>query len=414
MGRDNRDGETPMIGNQGMIAQLNRRNRVGVAEHLESKRKAPNPTVLLGELADACVQGIIILGEVNIEFCNDRARELNGVPKSILDEGKPWMPFFEYQMARGDFGEGAEAQVFLDELIANFKARKVMQVERFAGDGRIVRADRIPNSLGGMTLMLTDISDLKAREAELKEISLAAQSAEQAKSDFLASMSHEMRTPLNGILGMAEVLCSSEMSQDQQDAASVIYASAEALVAVVEDVLEVSKIDTGAAPVEVKPLDLSQVIRDLVAEFATAASAKGVGLRVSIAEELPLILGDVRLVRQSASHIIGNALRFTKEGQIDVFLNFEPIDGTKISVTLIVRDTGEGIGTADLHMIFDGTEQVDTLRSRTHDGAGLVLSLARAYAEIMKGRVEVESILGQGSTFKLSVDFELADTSPEK
>ncbi len=109
------------------VAALVRRNRAGMAEHLEQKRRAPNPNELLSELAAASLQGIIVLGPYNIEFCNDRARELNGVPRAILDVGKPWMTFFQYQLNRGDFGEGEAAQEFFVKLIENFKERKVMQ-----------------------------------------------------------------------------------------------------------------------------------------------------------------------------------------------------------------------------------------------------------------------------------------------
>lgn len=131
--------------------------------------------------------------------------------------------FFMYQMTRGDFGEGAAAQDFFDKLIANFKDRKVMQVERSAGTGHIIRADRVPNSLGDMTLTLTDITELKARAAELETISLAAKAAEHAKTEFMSNVSHDLRTPLNGILGMAESLTHSTLDADQQEAAKVIF-----------------------------------------------------------------------------------------------------------------------------------------------------------------------------------------------
>lgn len=195
-----------MIENLNMVTALTRRNRIGMAQHLEEKRLAPKPAELLAELAEASLQGIIVIETYNIKFCNERARELNGVPKSILDEGKPWMNFFQYQLNRGDFGEGAAGQEFFVKLIENFKDRKLMHVEQAAGNGRVVHADRVPNSLGGMTLTLTDITELKARAAGLKAISLAAQAAEQAKTEILSNMNHELRTLLNGILGMAKVL----------------------------------------------------------------------------------------------------------------------------------------------------------------------------------------------------------------
>lgn len=395
-----------MIDDRNMVTALNRRSRVGMAEHLEKKRLSPNPQDLLSELAEVSMQGIIVLGPYNIEFCNDRARELNGVPKSILDVDKPWMAFFQYQLNRGDFGEGEAGQAFFVQLLDNFKERKVMQVERSAANGRIVRADRVPNSLGGMTLTLTDITELKARETELRAIGLAAQAAEQAKSEFLANMSHELRTPLNGILGMAEVLSSSVLDADQKEAAGVILSSAEALVHVVDDVLEVSKLDLGTVSFQPQPFDLSQMVRDLVAEFTAAAFAKGIGLHLRLSEELPPVVGDGRLLRQALTHLLDNAVRFTAKGKVDVILNCADAEADRLAVEIVVRDTGIGITQKDQARIFDRFSQVESNLSRSHDGAGLGLSLVQAYAEIMGGSVKVESALGDGATFTMALQLE--------
>lgn len=392
-----------MINNTNMTTALARRNRAGVAQHLESKRLAPNPTEMIVELASVSVQGIIVLGERNIEFCNRRARELSGVPKSVLAEGVPWIQFLEYQKDRGDFGEGQAAQDHVDGFIANFKKRQVMQVELMVEDGRIIRSDRIPNSIGGMTLTMTDISELKAREAELTEISRAAQKAEVAKSDFLAHMSHEMRTPLNGVLGMAELLGASDLQPEQREAADVILASAEALVSVVEDVLEVSRLDLGQLSVESDPFDLSLLVTNLVAEYAAAASAAGVDLRLRLADEMPDVVGDGRLLRRAMLHVLDNAFRFTQKGQVDVIVKCVDDGADKIAVSLIVRDTGNRIEEKHLGEIFERFKQIDSPVLRAHSGTGLGLSLSKSYADLIGGQIETQSVLGQGSTFTINV-----------
>ncbi len=398
-----------MIDNRNMVTALTRRNRIGMAQHLQEKRQAPNPAELLSELAEVSLQGIIVLGAYNIEFCNKRARELNGVPKSVLDEGKPWMDFFQYQLDRGDFGEGDVGQAFFDNLINNFKERKVMQVERAAGNGRMVRADRVPNSLGGMTLTLTDITELKAREDELRAIGVAAKAAEQAKTEFLANMSHELRTPLNGILGLAEVLTQSEMASDQQEAAGVIFSSAEALVRVVDDVLEVSKLDLGTLEINPQPFDLLQTVRDLVAEFSAAAHSKGIGLHLRLCEEMPRVIGDARLLHQAMTHLLDNAVRFTEKGKVDVILNCDASGEGTFKTELIIRDTGIGINKRDQTRIFERFTQVQSDTSRGYDGTGLGLALTKAYVEKMGGAVTVDSKKGEGSTFNLALQFAAAD-----
>lgn len=395
-----------MINDRNMMAALTRRNRTGMAQHLEEKRRAPNPSELLRELASASFQGIMVFGDYNVEFCNERARVLTGVPRSILDEGKPWRDFFQYQLKRGDFGKGPETADFYQDLIRSYEDRETLQVERALVNGRVVRSDRVQNSLGGMTVTLTDITELKAREAELEAISITAQAAEKAKTEFLAKMGHELRTPLNGILGMAEVLSSSGLAPDQTEAASVIYASSEALVRVVEDMVEVSKLDLGTMRLDLRPFDLSQMVRDLVAEFTAAAHARGIGLYLRLSEELPDVVGDGRLLRQAMSHLLDNAVKFTPKGRVDVMLDCDAPSADRLNVTLSVRDTGIGIEQKDQSRIFDRYKQADNGSTRGFDGTGLGLAMARAYAEMMGGSITVDSTFGEGSTFTMTLEFD--------
>ncbi len=365
-----------------------------------------NSSELLSELASASLQGIIILGEQNIEFCNDRAREINGVPDSILQAGKPWMDFFNYQMDRGDFGEGEVAQKFLDDLVANFKNREVMQIERKASDGKIVRADRIPNSIGGMTLTLTDITDLKNTQAKLETSMRAAKMAESAKSEFLANMSHEIRTPMNGVMGMAELLATTKLDQKQAMFTDVIVKSGASLLTIINDILDFSKIDAGQMELVTGPFDLVEAIEDVAVLVSSKVAEKDLEMIVRANPALPrMVVGDAGRVRQVITNLLGNAVKFTDEGS--VFLN---VDGTvnddkTVSLQFYVQDTGIGIPEEQIDHVFQKFSQVDASATRKHEGTGLGLSITSSLIDLMGGEIGVESEVGVGSKFWFNVDF---------
>ena len=360
-------------------------------------------TDLIKELADASAQGVIILGEEKIEFCNDRARELNGVPKEVLDVGKSWLDFFLFQMERGDFGEGEDAQEFFDVLIANFKKREVMQIERKAGNGRVIRSDRIPNSIGGMTLTLTDITDLKQREAQLEESMKAAESAERAKSEFLANMSHEIRTPMNGVMGMAELLASTELDTKQKMFTDVIVKSGASLLTIINDILDFSKIDAGQMELDPAPFNLAEAIEDVATLVSSKVAEKDLELIVRVDPALPkMMVGDVGRIRQIVTNLLGNAVRFTEMGHVYVNVDGNEVrsdDGDYIDLKFSVEDTGIGIPKEQCEDIFKKFSQVDTSATRKHEGTGLGLSIASSLVKLMDGEIGVESTIGQGSTF---------------
>lgn len=325
-----------MITDRSMIGALTRRRRFGFARLLESQRSAPDPKVLIEELVLTGKQGIIVLGPQLIEFCNDRAYELNGTPKSVMAAGKPWMDFFKYQMDRGDFGEGEAAERFFDDLIANFQERKVMQIERRAGDGRTIRSDRIPNSIGGMTLTLTDITELKLQQAEAKAASIVAQIAGEEKSKLLEELSRELRTPLNGILGMAEVLMGTELTDEQRSAAEVILASSEDLERVANDMLEGSKRDFNPSQVKDAPFDVLRTIRNLIADFTVSHDGR---LRLRLAREMPVVVGKVELLRRAVSLVLQSALDRDEGSHVDVKITYKQRTTDMGLVSIYVSDS---------------------------------------------------------------------------
>ncbi len=309
-----------MITDRSMIGTLTQGRRFGFARLFERERSAPDPKILIEELVLTGRQGIIVLGPQLIEFCNDRAYELNGTPKSVMAPGKPWMDFFKFQMDRGDFGEGEAAERFFDDLIANFQERKVMQIERRAGDGRTIRSDRIPNSIGGMTLTLTDITELKLQQAEAKAASIVAQIAGEEKSKLLEELSRELRTPLNGILGMAEVLTGTDLTDEQRSAAEVILSSAEDLERVADDMLEGSKRDFNPSQVKDAPFDVLCTLRNLIADFTVACGGR---LRLRLAREMPLVVGKVALLRRAVTLVVQSALDQGEDRYVDVKITYK-------------------------------------------------------------------------------------------
>lgn len=181
-------------------------------------------------------------------------------------------------------------------------------------------------------------------------------------------------------------------------------------MAVFNDVFEVSQLDLRQVTQQVAPFDLSQLARDLVAEYAAAAASKGIALRLRLPEtELGLLHGDVRMLRQATSHVLDNALRFTDVGQVDLMLDCTQNEDCCMAIALAVRDTGVGLAESDLSLIFDRFTQADNSKTRPHDGAGLGLSLAKSYVELLGGTITVESDEGVGCCFTISVVFDIAE-----
>jgi signal transduction histidine kinase/ligand-binding sensor domain-containing protein/CheY-like chemotaxis protein/HPt (histidine-containing phosphotransfer) domain-containing protein len=257
-------------------------------------------------------------------------------------------------------------------------------------------------------------SQVELRTSELMESNRQLEEAARAKSDFLDRMSHELRTPMNGVVGMTELLTRTTLSATQSHLTKTIKASAQILLQIVNDLLDLSKIRAGKVELEKLPVDIGQVLEECTSLFTGAAESKGIELIVCPpADSRRALRGDPLRVRQVLMNLVGNAVKFTSQGEIVVRADIETLDDASAMVHLSVTDTGIGIEPAVLAKIFDPFTQADEKTTRQFGGTGLGLAICRELAELMGGRITVESRQQIGSTFCLHLPMTLGEELPE-
>jgi len=267
---------------------------------------------------------------------------------------------------------------------------------------------------GGMRAAISvDITDLRKRQKELENAKKAAEAASLSKSAFLANMSHEIRTPLNAILGMAQVLEGTELDQQQREHVTTILDSGTTLTTLLNDVLDLSKIEAGKFDIVPVDANLHSLLRRQMKLWRPKAEEKGLDLTLSFDAELPAYLCfDVVRVQQCVSNLVSNAIKFTNDGRVEIFASAKEI-GSAHLVEIRVRDTGPGMDLETLARLFQPFAQADESIQRAHGGTGLGLSITRRLAELMGGSAAVVSEPGRGSSFWVTFRGEPAKIQPE-
>ncbi len=273
-------------------------------------------------------------------------------------------------------------------------------------NGRIYLQRSTPTLDGGQIMLLTDVTAMHRAQEKAEE-------SERSKSEFLANMSHEIRTPMNGIIGMAELLALTELEERQRDYVETIRTSGDALMLVINDILDFSKLDAGRVVLDPQPFSLRDAAEDVCSLMSTAVSDKGIDLLLRYAPELPdRFVGDAGRVRQVLTNLIGNAVKFTEGGHVLVEIG-GTVEGGQAALNIAVTDTGLGIPEDQLSRIFEKFSQVDGSRTREFEGTGLGLSIASSLVHLMDGTIGVESEMGKGSTFTITVELPVAKGDKE-
>ena len=288
-----------------------------------------------------------------------------------------------------------------------------VELERMRKDGRRIQVRLSAAAVraaadGALVALYEDISDRTAAEAAMREARDLAERVARARSAFLANMSHEIRTPMNAVLGFVELVLDTELAPEQRRALELVRTSSEALLTILNDILDYSKIEAEHLELEAIPFDLPKVVHATATLLAVRAREKHLELTVDVLPDVPqMVRGDPTRVRQVLMNLIGNAIKFTDQGEVDVSASVARRDGGEATVQFRVRDTGIGISPEQLGTIFQEFTQADASMTRRYGGTGLGLAISRRLVALMGGELAVTSEVSRGSEFSFALTFPL-------
>lgn len=274
--------------------------------------------------------------------------------------------------------------------------------------GRTARVERIVDER--TEALQVEVEERRQAESAQRAAALEAEAANSAKSEFLANVSHEIRTPMNGIIGMTELALDTPLSDEQKEYLEAVQSSSAALLAIINEILDFSRIEAGNMDLESIPFSIMDVMESVAASLSPQAKAKGIELVTEAAPDLPdRVLGDPGRTRQVLLNIAGNAVKFTETGRVDVYAGVDAASDSHVTVHFRVTDTGIGIPEDKQKQIFDAFVQADGSTTRLYGGTGLGLSISSHLVEMMGGEIRVESHEGKGSRFHVTAEYALVE-----
>ncbi|MFN5998398.1 MAG: response regulator [Paracoccaceae bacterium] len=350
--------------------------------------------------------------EERLLACNQRYREMFPDSAPIMQPGVTFEDLLRHGLRNSHVPEAVgREEDWLSERLAHFRAADTIAENTLANGRVILESDHVTPD-GGRVGLRSDITAIREQQAQLEAARKAAEAANRAKSAFLANMSHEIRTPMNGVVGMAELLCDTALTEEQRLFAETIRSSGEALLVIINDILDYSKIEAERLTLRPEPFDLERTIHEVTMLLQPRAREKGIDLMIDFDMFLPTrFVGDPGRLRQVLTNLIGNAVKFTEKGHVLTrVVGVDSDDGTQ-TLHVTVEDTGIGIAPEYLDHIFGEFNQVEDERNRKFEGTGLGLAITQRLIEHMGGAVWVDSDFGQGSSFGFRVTLPVAEDS---
>jgi len=345
-------------------------------------------------------QGIVMVDEAGrIIAHNTRMNELYGLPKDAVRRF-PTYP----AIVRWTLREGGASEAEIERAMLRLEHVTQSVFEQVLPDGKVLEVRHVPLAGGGFVRTFTDITARKRTEQDLVRLRQRAEEADRAKSDFLANMSHEIRTPMNAIIGLSDLCLRTELTERQRDYIEKVNGSAKALLGIINDILDISKIEAGKMDIEQIPFNLVEVMDNLATMVTQRAGEKGLEVLFWTEPDVPnALIGDPLRLGQILVNLVNNAIKFTEAGEVVVRIEVAKPGADEALLQFTVSDTGIGMSEEVMGRLFQPFNQADSSTSRRYGGTGLGLTICKNLAEGMGGEIWAESEPGKGSTFGFTV-----------
>jgi signal transduction histidine kinase/DNA-binding NarL/FixJ family response regulator/HPt (histidine-containing phosphotransfer) domain-containing protein len=377
----------------------------------ESRRELLHKNRVLDVALNNMAQGLVLYdANGRLRAFNRRYERMMGFPPGFL---RPGLSHTAVRKRSAEFGASAVEDGVAMLLTMGGEANGERQkVERRLRDGRVAEIVHEPLEEGGGVITFSDVTAARAADDALRAAKEGAEAANRAKSEFLSMMSHEVRTPMNGVLGMIRVLLDTSLSAQQRKFADTARSSAEALLAILDDILDFSKLEAGRLVLESVVIDVPGFIDGVLAIMKPLGRDKGLTLDCGSDPELPRwIETDSTRLRQIMLNLLGNAVKFTSEGSVTLRVTVKPAQPQPI-LSFVVEDTGPGIAHEVLPSLFSRFTQADSSITRKFGGTGLGLAISKQLVELMGGTISVDTALGRGSAFRVDLPCRVPPATP--